>query len=223
MKKTFILLSLTVLAFTLGSCSKNDDPTPPGETQEAYIDATSSTTWNYYSFAEGKIIGSADESEENNAAWGIRKDWDIAIRRYHVRTNSGEFTKVNSQGGVYMYLCAKADGDIYVFDEKIPFSSVMNVPLNIEFKTDKSITHAGMGGDITLVRSEVETMKMKKKWDDTNKQWVTEMPPVYLKAPLCIFRSADGNHYYKVEFTQYMNDEGKTGHVKFNVAKITKE
>lgn len=206
MKTKFLFLSLTILAFTLGSCSKDDDPTPPGETKEAYIDATSSTAWHYYSFAEGKIIGSADESAENNAIWSARKDWDIAVKRYNIRTNSGEFTSANAQGGVYTY------------DGNTTFGSVMNVPSNIQFVTDKAITSSGMGGTTTVVRSEAAVILFKKNEDGT-----TIMPPVYLQAPVYIFRTADGNNFYKVQFTQYKNEEDKTGHVKFNLAKITKE
>ena len=43
---------------------------------------------------------------------------------------------------------------------------------------------------------------------------------VYLKAPVYVFRTADGGSAYKVEFTQYQNEDKVTGHVKFRFAKI---
>ena len=46
------------------------------------------------------------------------------------------------------------------------------------------------------------------------------MPPVYLKAPVYIFRTADGARCFKVEFTQYQDEDKVSGHVKFNYAQI---
>ena len=210
MTKTSIFLTATLFAFALSSCSKPDDDNNNSSedttVSEVSINATSSTAWNYYSFAEDKVVGSADESEENNAVWAARKDWDIAIRRYNIRTNSGEFTSVNAKGGVY------------TFDKNTSFASVSSLPNGARFVEDKIITSTGMGGSSSVIRSEATVILFKENEDGS-----LVMPPVYLPAPVYIFRTADGNHYYKVEFTQYKDENDVAGHVKFNRAKVTEK
>ncbi len=206
MKKTFLFLAAALFAFSFSSCSNNDDPTPPGETTEGYINANSSTIWQYYSFAKNEVVGSAEGNETNDALWAARKDWDIAIRRLYIRTNGGTSTSVNAQGGVY------------TFDANTGFGSIANVPSSAAFVLDAVVTYAGMGGDVTTSQSKAQVVEMKKNDDGS-----TIMPPVYLKKPVYIFRTADGNNYYKVEFTQYVNESAALGHVKFNMAQIYME
>ena len=203
MTRTFLFLIIISSALSFTSCSKDGDNTKLGETKEVYINATSTTAWNYYSFSKNSVVGTAEESEINNSVWAARKDWDIAIRHYIVRTNSGKSTTAGAKGGVLTY------------DANTSYSSVLNVPSNAQFTTDKSITFNDMNGTITLVRSDATVILFKKNEDGS-----TAMPPVYLPAPVYIFRTANGKNYYKVQFTQYMNESNVTGHVKFNMARI---
>jgi hypothetical protein len=207
MKRVSFFLLAALFASAVVSCSKdnddNNDP-KPGETKEAYIDATSNTVWHYYSLSGEEIVGSAEESAENNAVWAARKDWDIAVRRYNIRTNSGEFTTAGAQGGVY------------TFDANTTFASVLQTPVNAEFAVDKAITSQGMGGSTTVIRSDAAVILFQQNEDGS-----LVMPPVYLPAPVYIFRTASGKDYYKVQFTQYLNEDGATGHVKFKLAKIS--
>jgi hypothetical protein len=214
--KNNIFFSLLLLSFAFASCDKDDNgPVLPGNTTEAYIDASASTTWHYFSLATGKVVGSADESAENNAVWAARTDWDIAVQRYKVRTNSGEFTTAGAQGGVYTFDAKDTDanGNILV---STPFASVQNVPA-VEFTADKAVTAAGMGG--TTTTTVLSTAVVVQMWRNANG---LIMPPDYRPAPVYIFRSADGKNYYKVQFTQYQNEDKASGHVKFNVAQIYK-
>ncbi|MDR0763017.1 MAG: HmuY family protein [Bacteroidales bacterium] len=197
------LLFLSAVTALLISCD-NDKP-KVSEPTSVYINATSSKLWHYYSLQDGKLVDSASESTENNAIWAARKDWDIAVQRYNIRTNSGEFTTASAKGGVY------------TFDENTTFESVEKVPSGASFVEDKAITSTGMGGTTTVVRSEATVILFKKNSDGS-----LIMPPVYLPAPVYIFRSADGNNYYKVGFTQYVNENAVTGHVMFDMAKIEK-
>lgn len=205
MKRVFFFSMATLMAASIFvSCSKDDDKEEqPGATTEAYIDASSNTVWHYYSFSKDEVVGSAEESAENNATWAARKDWDIAVRRYNIRTNSGEFTTAAAQGGVA------------TLDANTTFASVQKVPTGAGFVTDKAVTSSGMGGTTTVVRSDATVILFKQNEDGS-----LVMPPVYLKAPVYIFRAADGGNYYKVQFTQYQNDASVTGHVKFDRAKI---
>lgn len=221
MKKQFLFLAIIIVA--LSSCNKEkNDPQPPiGESKVAIVDATSKTAWNYYSFAQNKIIGSAEESLENSATWGARKDWDIALRQFNIRTNSGEFTTVGGKGGVFIFKTAIADGGIYYYDEKNPFSSLLKMPTGIEFVQDKAVTYETHGGGfVTTIQSHATVFSFRLRWNDKTKDWELEMPPVYLKAPLSIFRSADGEKCYKVEFTQYKDENNVSGRVIFNYAQI---
>ena len=72
-----------------------------------------------------------------------------------------------------------------------------------------------MGGKTTMVKSNATVILFKKNNDGS-----MIMPPVYLQAPVYIFRTADGKDYYKLQFTQYQNENKVTGHVKFYSAKI---
>ncbi|MBE9487573.1 MAG: HmuY family protein [Bacteroidetes bacterium] len=210
MKK--LLLSMSVALITLTSCSKNDDPTPTpvvSETKEASIDATSKTAWTYFSLSENKVVATAEESDAENAKWFARADWDIAVCRYKIRTNSGEATTVGSKGGVY------------TFDKDTKFEAVTKLSSDIKFTADEKTSHVAMGGKkVTEIKSNVLVVEMKKTWDETEKEWKTIMPPVYLQTPVYIFRTADGKNTYKVQFTQYQDENKESGHVKFYSAHI---
>ncbi|MDR0506718.1 MAG: HmuY family protein [Dysgonamonadaceae bacterium] len=204
--KNLFFIGMTLLASVFVSCSKEDDndPQPDTSTKEMYIDATSQKDWHYFSFSKGEIIGS-DADSIGAEQWAARKDWDIAICRYNIRTNSGEFTKADAKGGVY------------TFDGATKFESVNKVPSGAVFVTDKSFTTIGMGGVVTTqTRSDATVILFKKKEDGS-----LIMPPVFLQAPVYVFRTADGAGYYKVQFTQYQNDSSVAGHVRFNFALIT--
>lgn len=203
MKALLLTLSIAIIGFT--SCSKgNSSEQPSAETQEAYIDATSKTTWHYFSLSDNKVVGSGEENEADNQKWAARSDWDIAVNRYTIRTNSGAATSTGAKGGVY------------TFGATTSFNSVTTIPTGAAFVEDKAVTSEGMGGvTTTTVKSEATVIILKKNEDGS-----TMMPPVYLQAPVYIFRTADGNSYFKVQFTQYQDDNKVTGHVRFYSAQI---
>lgn len=201
MNKVFLALSIALVA--LVSCSK-DDGQPVLETTETYINATSNTTWNYYSFSSGKLVGTGEETTQDNDTWFARTDWDIAINKYNVRTNSGTATAVGANGGVY--ICALS----------VAFNSLNALPGGVQFVADKAVTSSGMGGSVTTtIRSQASVILFK-----TNDDGSMIMPPVYLQAPVYVFRTADGKEYHKVQFTQYQDENKVSGHVKFYSAQI---
>lgn len=197
------LFSIAILGFT--SCSKdNSVEQPPAETKQVYIDATSKTTWHYFSLSQNKVVGTGEEHATDNATWSARQDWDIAVNRYTVRTNSGASSSIKAEGGVHTLPATTS------------FSSVATLPSGAAFVADKPITSEGMGGaTTTVVKSEASVILFK-----TNADGSMIMPPVYLQAPVYIFRTAHGTDHYKVQFTQYQNENKVTGHVKFYSAKI---
>ena len=204
MKKIFALACAVMTVFAT-SCSKDDNGggnggNVVGETKQASVDASVSRTWQYFSFAEGKIVGSGTDAD--NAEWFAKTTWDMAISRYNLRFNGGSAYTSGGQGGVY------------TCDENVAFSSITSIPDGAVFATDETITSEGMGGTTTTVKSKAEVIKFK-----TDSEGNKVMPPVYLKAPCYIVRTANGS-YYKVEFTQYKDANNKSGMVEFNYAKL---
>lgn len=199
MKKSILLIAAATLA--LAACNKNDEPFSR-EAEEAYIDATSKTTWTYFSLSAGEIVGTGEENESDNAAWAARTDWDFAVCRYNVRTNSGKATSVGARGGVYI-------------PDKT-FEGLTEVPQGVVFEADEVVTSRGMSGVTSTVQSKATVITFM-----TNEDGSKVMPPVYLKAPVYIFRTADGEKCFKVEFTQYQDENKVTGHVKFNFARLS--
>jgi len=204
MNKAIYLLAFAL--FVLVSCEKEDEDIKPqtGDTKTISIDATSKTTWHYYSFSEEKVIGTGEEDSTSNASWFARDDWDIAVKRYSVRTNSGDATTIDAQGGVY------------TCDESIEFSSLNEMPEGAVFETDETITRNGHGGTTyDIILSPAQVIKFKENADGS-----MVMPPVYLPTPVYIFKTANGEDTYKLNFTQYTNDDGDSGHVKFDAAQL---
>ncbi|MDE7102857.1 MAG: HmuY family protein [Bacteroidales bacterium] len=202
MKRQLKLLAALMLTGVLSmatSCDNNKDP--EAETAEVAVDATETGVWHYFSFTTGAEVGTGKESDDN-AAWFARKDWDIAFNKYSLRTNSGAATTVGAQGGVY------------TFAESVTFADA-NLPGGAAFVEDKAIETETMGGTTVTVKSEATVILFKKNADGE-----TIMPPVYLKAPVYAFRTADGLGIYKVEFTQYKDAEGVSGKILFNVQKM---
>lgn len=197
------ILTLSIFFMALASCSDKNDSDIAEGTNEAYINATSKTDWQYFSLSENKLVGSGAESEADNQAWAARKDWDFAVCSYKIRTNSGAATSASAAGGVF------------AFGQNTDFNSVNELPFGAAFATDKAITQEGMSGTTTTVMSDA-TVILFKLDDEGNKI----MPPVYLQAPLYLFRTADGERIYKLQFTQYQNEDKVSGHVKFYFARI---
>lgn len=203
MKKQILIFALAIFAFA--ACSKDKDDTKPANenAKKVEVDATSKTDWHYFSFTENKIVGSDAESPENNAKWSARKDWDMAICRYEIRTNSGEATTVDAKGGVH------------TMDAATTFASVTAVPEGANFATDKAVTEDGMGGIVTKVKSTAQVVTLK-----VDEEGNVVMPAVFLQAPVYIFRTADGAKYFKVLFTQYKDENNVSGKVKFDFEEI---
>ena len=201
MKKRIVLYLIAAAALAFAACNKIEAPFSR-EAKEAYIDATSKTTWTYFSLSEGSVVGTGEENEADNAAWAARADWDFAVCRYNIRTNSGKATSIGAKGGVYT--------------SEESFADLMKLPQGATFTADDVVTSRGMSGETSVVESLSTVITFM-----TNEDGSKVMPPVYLKAPVYVFRTADGEKCYKVEFTQYQDENKVTGHVKFNFARIS--
>jgi hypothetical protein len=199
--KKLIYLFAFVSFFAFSSCGKDDLPKGAGETLSQTIDASSNTTWHYFSFKDSTVIGSGEETEADNATWFARKDWDIAICRYKIRTNSGLATTVGSKGGVFT--CSAS----------VTFDALTTVPDTAVFVTDQTVAESGMSGTTNVIKSTAQVIQYK-----TNEDGSLVMPPVYLQSPVYLFKTADGKNIYKLNFTQYLNESGTAGQVIFDYA-----
>ena len=199
MKKMLKMAVVLMGLITLTACPKNEKK---AETQEAAVDAVEKDLWHYYSLSAKQEVGTGKEDSTDNALWFSRTDWDLAISRYFIRTNSGLSTTQNAQGGVY------------TFAENVTFDAAV-LPSGAVFATDKAVTTTGMGGTTTTMKSEATVVRFQ-----TDAEGNMIMPPQYLKAPIYAFRSADGRSCYKVEFTQYKDEAGESGHVRFYYQKL---
>lgn len=214
MKTNFFLFAMAILAILFTACDSDDpaEPTPPGDTKVAFVEASSGTIWHYFSFAKNDTIGSGNDSKD--AEWATRKDWDIAIRGMYVRSNSGTSTTSGAKGGLFSFDGNDKLGNPVV---TISFASVANVPDTAVFVPDAMVSYENHSGTITTSQSKANVVAMKKDQSGSS-----IMPPAYLKTPVYIFRSADGNNYYKVNFIQYKDENNKSGQVKFEFAQIYK-
>jgi len=199
-KLAYLFIAITFIAFS--SCSDNDsDPKGAGKTLNYYIDASSKTTWHYFSLKSGKEVGSGEETDVDNKKWFASNDWDFAVCRYAIRTNSGAATSIGSTGG------------IYTCEEGVKFTALETVPNGAIFTVDKAVEISGHGKSGEIIKSTAQVITFKANEDGS-----LVMPPVYLQSPVYIFKTADGKKVYKINFTQYINDDGISGHVKFEFA-----
>ena len=148
-----------------------------------------------------------------NTSRSPKARWSVRARRTKPTTPPGPHVPTGTNSGEASSTGAK--GGVYTFDSTVTFDSVAEVPAGATFSTDKAVTSEGMGGTTTTVKSEATVILFK-----TDAEGNKVMPPVYLQAPVYLFRSADGNHCYKVLFTQYQDENKESGHVIFSFAEV---
>lgn len=102
MKRYFAGICLIVSLMFAGCSNKDADPADvpaPVEVNTLTVEGLSEDAWTYISFENGKVVGSSElGNEEEDAAWAVRKDWDIALCGKLLKTNSG--TSGEGQGGI---------------------------------------------------------------------------------------------------------------------------
>ncbi len=193
MKKTLLLCAM--FATLLTSCNKNNDDQPdvPAAEVEHSLDATSYTTWHYIDLSTNKVIASSDDdnyqvpTEMKNST-----QWDIAICRYQIRTNSGAST-TNGKGGLYTYTNGATITD------------VTELPSSLSWVADISVEQPQMSGDPLTYSISTAVVSVMEGG----------MPPTWVKSPLYLVKSGDGAEVYVVDMMSYKDDTGTSGYVKF--------
>lgn len=101
MKRRFIISVFVVFLALLMSCRNGSgERTLPNIREDGLvISGLSEDKWTYFSFEKGETVGqSTFLSEEEDAIWAARKDWDFAICGDYLKTNGG--TSGSGMGGV---------------------------------------------------------------------------------------------------------------------------
>jgi len=100
MKRTIRIALICLLLPVLASCEKETGGAgeKEPESRTAAINA-SNECWTYFSFEDNEVVGTGRlGSAEDDEIWAARQDWDIAICRDLIRTNSG--TSGGGKGGI---------------------------------------------------------------------------------------------------------------------------
>jgi hypothetical protein len=183
------LLCAAALAVVGGGCGDDDSGNPAAPPisnpvgNEVTVDASDYYDWAYFSFAKGDTVAVADAGSSLN--------WDLGLRRYHFRTNSG--VSGPGEGGVI---------DV----GRIAFDSLVVAP-DSGYVVDDSLTVPQMGGSVTFPASLV-----LEDWCDMD---LSSMPPICTPTDsLFVLRTADGK-YAKVWFKSYYTPEAASGHITF--------
>ncbi|MCK4304970.1 MAG: HmuY family protein [Candidatus Eisenbacteria sp.] len=180
------LLCAAVVVFVGGGC--NDDsgnplvpPISNAVGNEVMVDASDYYEWAYFSFSKGDTVTVEDA--------GSSLDWDLGLRRYHFRTNSG----VSGSGEG-----AAINIGLMAFDS-------LTVAPDSGYVVDDSLTVPQMGGSITFPASAV-----LEDWCDMD---MSTMPPICTPTNnIFVLKTSDGK-YVKVWFKSYYNPEGPSGHI----------
>lgn len=115
-KKVYYILFFFAI-ISLSACNRTPEP----KEMVTSIFGVNDSTWVYYSLESGDVVGTSRLlSEQEDAKWAERKDWDFAICGELFRTNGG--TSGKGKGGVFpmedeTYLSIKkAPLEGYLFD-----------------------------------------------------------------------------------------------------------
>lgn len=97
--KTLITKSIFIFLFTLSAFSCSDEKKVSNERSETLTIQTDDTKWTYLSLETGKVVGTSPiDNPSTDQEWSRRTDWDIAICKGMIRTNSG--TSGCGNGGI---------------------------------------------------------------------------------------------------------------------------
>lgn len=185
------------------------DPTTGLAVKTVTIDVSAYETFVYFSFKDGMVYISDDQSKD-------LLNWDIAFHRADIRTNSGKSSAINAQGGAY-------ETPATLLSDKV------EIPTGDKFETDipyvVAVAHSDENGVIQDYRpvSPVLTTKTVPELDKDGKPVrgtngfikyniirrgaivmdLSQMPPVMeLSRKVYLIRTPNGE-YAKVKISKY--------------------
>lgn len=90
MKKILYTISIIALSANITSCSTKGQAYLPLEEKTVELSGLGDDHWTYFSVEDGIIVGTSKFlSEEEDALWAKKSDWDIAICGDYIKTNGG--------------------------------------------------------------------------------------------------------------------------------------
>ena len=99
MKKISIYITAAVAILCCACVRGGGDAPTAVSAEEMTISGLEEGKWTYFSLAKGEPVGTSTFlSEEEDALWAARTDWDFAICGEYLRTNSG--TSGKGSGGI---------------------------------------------------------------------------------------------------------------------------
>ncbi len=196
--KHLALFCTALLTLALASsCNKTEEKelTPH---IEYTLDASNPNVWVYYSLRDAATVGTGDTTNASASEWAERSNWDLAFKTFNMRTNSGT--------------SGKGKGGVHICPSDVSYSALTVMPTDTLFKADTLHPTMDMskGGMVEMSRSEATSVNLIMK----------SPPPLYEPTSVYIVRTADGKEHYKMWFYGYKNDQDKSGHLRFNMAKL---
>jgi hypothetical protein len=199
-KLTAMVIICTVCLSSCGD-DKDDLFKKKNEPKEgiAVLDCSSYQQWNFFSFAQGSLIGTCDAGNEADyEAWSKRADWDLAFHRQDVKTNSG--ASGVGKGGILEY---NFNGQAFDFDavKEVPETGYQadeqdSVIYDMSQMMQGVIGYAKTGLSQPPKKWAVLTDMMNSKWEYAQKVF--------------IIRTADAK-YAKIYLKDFKNDLGVSG------------
>lgn len=205
MKKLFLLLFALTAFIGFQSCEKDDDEPDPmvnAIVNEVELDATAYDEWVYFSFEDGKEVGTSDVEETRTGL-----DWDIAFHRWDVRLNCG--ASGSGQGGALLSQgnMAKTGWDLLTTAPETGYTVDENMDVIKQYGMPPTMVNVPGNKVIT---------------GDSEGTWVvfqhTQQGPTYeVTNQIFVVKTASGK-YVKIWLKQYKDSEGKGGHITMKYA-----
>lgn len=202
--KNKICLALFAGALLFTSCDRNNDNVEeqiikPLNAKEVTIDAVSLKKWKYFSFTTGKEVEVKDPMAST--------DWDIAFKRYYVKTNSG--TSGKGKGGAFVakgddfFAVGVAPKDGYLADDQSKVEKVGWPLQDMQMEFNSRVSGGMKGVNLTGYVTYDPGRRSQGK------------SPYEMTKRVYIIKTADGSKYVKIQFKDYLNEKNDGGYPKF--------
>ena len=223
MKKIFYLCTFAAL-FAMVSCVDYDAEEFNGKTLPRKTGYSTGVTedWLYFNLETGKIYNldapnrDIKEGQQKDSA-AVALDWDLAFCGYRLRTNSG--TSGIGKGGA-------ADLGYGQYDKWTSKSQVENLTYTVDNDTEVYITYSQNDWNKYLIANKLDFNE--NPWFDPNNGPAKKLtsanpilanamsfagpPPVYTPSfHTYVVRSADGQHYYKLQIISWYDANVQIG------------
>jgi hypothetical protein len=177
---------IPVILLLVAGCVKEESKTPI-EAQTFEVNATSTTTWKYFSFEANDTVEISDPLNST--------EWDLAFQRYRIRTNGGK-----SGNGMGKAANSSEKG-------QSGFDALNFVPDTSTFVADDTMSIAIVQGYATYIVN-------PKLYTWFTMEMATQGTQIVPSDYIYFVQTARGK-YAKVWFKSYYSSTNKSGYVTF--------